>query len=94
MILSLWQTQTIDLSTRIFIQLVNMVAFKVFRGTKDGIKEEKVERSVGPDEVLVKITHSGLCGTDSHYKAAGIVLGHEGIGLVEQVGEKVTRFKK
>ncbi|RMJ18408.1 hypothetical protein CDV36_001878 [Fusarium kuroshium] len=36
-------------------------------------------------QVLVKITHSGVCGTDEHYKTADMVLGHKGIGTVEAV---------
>lgn len=42
------------------------------------------------DEVFVRITHSGICGTDEHYKHANIVLGHEGAGVVEAIGHKVT----
>jgi len=43
--------------------------------------------------VLLKVTHAGLCGTDQHCKTSDIVLGHEGVGLVQQVGSQVTTFK-
>lgn len=46
-----------------------------------------------PKEVLVKITHSGLCGTDLFYIPAGCALGHEGVGIVEEVGSAVTLHK-
>ena len=55
----------------------------------------------GPGEVLVKIAASGVCHTDLTVKnlngngmAFPIVLGHEGAGYVEAVGEGVTDLKK
>jgi threonine dehydrogenase-like Zn-dependent dehydrogenase len=39
------------------------------------------------------VTHSGLCGTDIHYKTADIVLGHEGVGVVEELGKNVKTLK-
>lgn len=67
-----------------------MVSFTVFKGSKNGtIIQSKTTREVGPDEVLVKITHSGLCGTDIHFQNTDMALGHEGAGIVEQVGKDV-----
>ncbi|KAJ6447939.1 chaperonin 10-like protein [Mycena sanguinolenta] len=71
------------------------IEFTVFKGSaNDGIVESKT-RHDGPkgNEVLVKISHSGVCGTDEHYKHADMVLGHEGVGVVQQVGDQVTQFK-
>jgi D-arabinose 1-dehydrogenase-like Zn-dependent alcohol dehydrogenase len=63
---------------------VKMVEFTTFKGSKEGkIVESKTTKEVGPDEVLIKVTHSGLCGTDEHYKCADMVLGHEGAGVIE-----------
>lgn len=50
------------------------------------------------DEVLVKITCSGLCGCDLHYMHAKdqnypIVMGHEGAGIIEKLGKSVKNFK-
>ena len=46
-----------------------------------------------PDEVLVRVVAVGVCGTDlefaHHFPTPG-VLGHEGAGVVEQVGAHVT----
>lgn len=57
----------------------------------------------GPDEVLVRVKASSICGTDVHiYKwddwAARTVVtpnvfGHEFAGIVEAVGDKVTNVK-
>lgn len=65
--------------------------YDVFRGNKDG-HIHKTTTKRGPlqrDEVLVKITHSGLCYTDVHYRASGCALGHEGVGLVDKLGPDV-----
>lgn len=49
-------------------------------------------RKLGQKEVLIKTTHSGLCYTDVHAKGKGCGLGHEGVGLVAQLGSAVTTF--
>jgi S-(hydroxymethyl)mycothiol dehydrogenase len=53
----------------------------------------------GPGEVLIRVVASGVCHTDltiKNLKGNGmpfpIVLGHEGAGYVEQVGEGVTHL--
>ena len=62
-----------------------------------------VEIDVAPPkagEVLVKITHTGVCHTDA-FTLSGedpeglfpVVLGHEGAGIVVEVGEGVTSVK-
>jgi hypothetical protein len=48
---------------------------------------------LGPKQILMKITHSSLCGTDVHYLSSGMALGHEGIGIVEKIGSEVTQFQ-
>ncbi|WP_194850907.1 NAD(P)-dependent alcohol dehydrogenase [Nonlabens antarcticus] len=51
-------------------------------------------------EILVKIKAVGLCHTDLSVKAGNlptnypVVLGHEGSGVVEKVGDSITAFKK
>lgn len=57
---------------------------------------------VGPDEVLIKVTKSAICGTDVNiYKWAhwaqknvpiGTIVGHEFCGLIEELGANVTGF--
>lgn len=61
-----------------------MVEFTVYKGSADRkIVQSKTTKEVKPDEVLIKVTHSGVCGTDEHYKGQDMVLGHEGAGIVE-----------
>ena len=51
-------------------------------------------------DAIIKLTMTTICGTDLHsvrgtipgYKP-GTVLGHEGIGIVEQIGSEVKNFK-
>lgn len=49
----------------------------------------------GPGEILVRIMASGVCHTDLGYvqyaRATPVVLGHEGAGIVEAVGEGVDK---
>lgn len=67
-----------------------------YRGSEKGeIVEAKNDiPQLKPNAVLIKVTHSGLCGTDVHYKGADMVLGHEGVGEVQDVGSSVTLWKK
>lgn len=69
--------------------------YTVYKGDKSGriVRSQAHREDLAPDEVLLKITHAGLCGTDEHYKFADMVLGHEGVGIVQQVGSEVNIFK-
>lgn len=44
-------------------------------------------------EVGVKIVACGICHTDLEFMTEGAILGHEGAGIVEQVGSAVTHVK-
>ncbi|RUZ81381.1 NAD(P)-dependent alcohol dehydrogenase [Mesorhizobium sp. M7A.F.Ca.US.006.01.1.1] len=57
-------------------------------------------RAARPDDVVIDILYCGVCHTDLHlarnhfgFTSYPIVPGHEIIGKVRQVGEKVSRFK-
>ncbi len=52
-------------------------------------------------DAIVKITKTTICGTDLHILKGdvpavtpGRILGHEGVGIVEEVGDGVSNFKK
>ncbi|HTL73564.1 MAG TPA: zinc-dependent alcohol dehydrogenase family protein [bacterium] len=54
-----------------------------------------------PTDAVVRMVKTTICGTDLHILkgdlptvASGRILGHEGIGVVEEVGTGVTRFRK
>jgi threonine dehydrogenase-like Zn-dependent dehydrogenase len=53
-----------------------------------------------PTDAIIRVTSSGLCGSDLHlyevlgaYLDAGDILGHEPMGIVEEVGAEVTQIK-
>src|SRR2546428_4482610 len=73
--------------------------------TYQGVGEVKVmdvaKPSIkGADEVLVKVTLGAICGSDLHAyhgripMSAGELLGHEFVGVVEDAGSGVKRFKR
>jgi L-iditol 2-dehydrogenase len=60
--------------------------------------EERPVPNIGPGEILMRIEASGICGSDVmewyRVKKAPLVLGHEVAGVVEEVGDGVSKFKK
>ncbi len=73
----------------------------VFHGPHD-VRVERVDDPAlkTPTDALVRLTRAGICGSDLHFYhgalpiAPGFVLGHEGVGVVEEVGAGVDRLKK
>ena len=70
----------------------------VFYGAGDIRIEDRPMPKAGPGQMVVKIDYCGVCGTDMEayrYEIVKpvIVLGHENVGTVYQVGEGVTRFR-
>ncbi|MGL4649322.1 MAG: alcohol dehydrogenase catalytic domain-containing protein, partial [Caldilineaceae bacterium] len=51
----------------------------------------------GPDEVRIWVAAAGICHTDVGYmqsaRSVPVVLGHEGAGVVESVGARVTHVR-
>ncbi|MGW0943930.1 Zn-dependent alcohol dehydrogenase [Streptomyces sp. NPDC002623] len=68
----------------------------VFDGKRAEVVDDLEVRDPGPGEVLVAITAAGLCHSDLSVVdgtipfPAPVVLGHEGAGVVAQVGAGVT----
>ncbi len=59
--------------------------------------EEMPLPKIGPDELLVKVIASGICGSDVlewyRIKKAPIVLGHEIAGEIAEAGKNVKKYK-
>jgi threonine dehydrogenase-like Zn-dependent dehydrogenase len=58
-------------------------------------------RILNPHDAIIKITRTAICGSDLHLfdgfiptMEAGDVLGHEFMGIVEEVGKEVTNLKR
>ena len=73
----------------------------VFRGPgqKEWVEKDR-PTILKPTDVIVKISKTTICGTDLHILkgdvptvAPGRTLGHEGVGIVEEVGDAVVNFK-
>jgi len=52
-----------------------------------------------PDDIILKVTSTAICGSDLHIYSGGIpqprpmVLGHEFMGIIEEVGKGVTHLR-
>jgi len=62
-------------------------------------EDKPLPRILDPSDAIVRITTSTICGTDLHILKGdlpavtdGRILGHEGIGVIEQVGAGVSEF--
>ena len=72
----------------------------VYHGPGKRAWEDKPRPTIqDPGDAIVQITTSTICGTDLHILKGdlpvvtdGRILGHEGIGVVEQVGTGVSEF--
>jgi alcohol dehydrogenase len=58
-------------------------------------------RILKPSDAIVRITKTTICGTDLHILKGdvpavtdGRILGHEGVGIVEELGDAVANFRK
>ena len=72
-----------------------------YQGAKDvEVKEVENAKIEKADDILVRITTTAICGSDLHiYRGAlparkDYVIGHEPMGIVEEVGPSVTNVKK
>jgi len=74
----------------------------VFHGPQNKNWEEKPKPTLQlPTDAIVKISMTTICGTDLHILKGdvpevkpGTILGHEGVGIVEETGSAVSNFKK
>lgn len=74
-----------------------------------GLRQMAMQEAPAPPlthetDVLIRIARVGICGSDVHYFAEGGIgsqrvvypwgVGHEGAGIVEEIGASVTRVKR
>lgn len=61
---------------------------------------EKPVPAVGPLDALLRVTTTTICGTDVHILKGeypvdrGLTIGHEPVGVIEQLGAQVTGFRE
>lgn len=62
--------------------------------------EDKPIPDVGPNEALIRITTTTICGTDVHILkgeypvAPGLTIGHEPVGVIEKLGRNVQGYQE
>jgi threonine dehydrogenase-like Zn-dependent dehydrogenase len=62
--------------------------------------EDKPVPDVGPNDALVRITTTTICGTDVHIVkgeypvAKGLTIGHEPVGVIEKLGRNVSGYEE
>lgn len=67
---------------------------------KVSVKEIDLPKIQHPDDAIIKVTTSCICGSDLHmYEGrtaaeAGLVFGHENMGVITETGPGVTLLKK
>ena len=69
----------------------------VYRGPRDVVVEQRPVPELGPNDVLLEVSHCGVCGSDLHmfvdgWGAPNSIGGHEYSGRVVAVGEAVTAW--
>jgi threonine dehydrogenase-like Zn-dependent dehydrogenase len=70
-----------------------------FHGNEDVRVDEVPDPSIQePTDAIVRVTSTAICGSDLHLYAVlgmfideGYILGHEPMGIVEEVGSEVTQ---
>jgi threonine dehydrogenase-like Zn-dependent dehydrogenase len=62
----------------------------------DTVPDPRIEQ---PNDAIIKVTSTGICGSDLHlyevlgpFMTEGDILGHEPMGVVEEVGSEVTNL--
>ncbi|MCW2956580.1 MAG: threonine dehydrogenase-related Zn-dependent dehydrogenase [Thermoleophilia bacterium] len=73
-----------------------------YHGKRDVRVEEVPDPTIEePTDAIIRVTSSAICGSDLHlyellgmYMDSGYVLGHEPMGIVEEVGSGITTLKQ
>lgn len=74
----------------------------VYHGPGKKAWEEKIKPGIkAQTDAVVKILKTTICGTDLHIMKGdvttvtdGRIIGHEGVGIIDEVGSSVNNFKK
>ncbi|MNF80127.1 NADP-dependent isopropanol dehydrogenase [compost metagenome] len=62
--------------------------------------QDKPIPEIGPNDALLRITTTTICGTDVHILkgeypvAAGLTIGHEPVGIIEKLGRNVQGYRE
>ena len=77
-----------------------MLAYTYLSKGRFGLREKPLPQLQQQTDAVVKVTLSSICTSDLHIKYGavpraelGITVGHEMVGIVEQAGSAVQKFK-
>lgn len=78
-----------------------MLALRWYGDRDVRVEEAYVPTVTDPADVIVRITGTTVCGSDLHLYhkeimqlSPGDILGHEFMGIVDEVGPEVTHFRR
>jgi threonine dehydrogenase-like Zn-dependent dehydrogenase len=78
---------------------VDVMRANVFHAPQEFTVEEVDRPRPGPGQALIRVTMTTICGTDVHIVKGeypvrpGLVLGHEPVGIIEELGAGVTGYE-
>jgi len=64
------------------------------------VLEDRPIPDIGPNDALIRITTTTICGTDVHILKGeypvrkGLIIGHEPVGVIEKLGSNVTGYQE
>ncbi len=77
-----------------------MKALTYFERGKFALTDKPKPEIINPRDAIVRVTLGSICASDLHIKhgsvpkaVPGITVGHETVGVVDQVGAEITTFK-
>ena len=77
-----------------------MLAYTYIEKGKFALVDKPKPKLQAPTDAIVRVTMSSICSSDLHIKhgsvpraVPGITVGHEMVGVVEEIGKKVTKIK-
>ena len=77
-----------------------MLAYTYLGNGKAALTEKEIPRITHERDAIVRVTMSSICTSDLHIlhgsvprALPGVTLGHEGVGVVEEVGKAVTNVR-
>ena len=84
----------------VLIYIIKVKAFTYIQQGKFGFTEKGKPTIIDEHDAIVRVTLSSICTSDLHIKhgsvpraVPGITVGHEMVGIVEEVGERVSHVK-
>ena len=93
-------TRPFLLDTNVLIYIIKVKAFTYIQQGKFGFTEKGKPTIIDEHDAIVRVTLSSICTSDLHIKhgsvpraVPGITVGHEMVGIVEKVGERVSHVK-